>query len=107
MKSSSTQLLPANSVLMSSRAPIGYLAISLCEMTTNQGFKSIVPDVSEMAEFILWSLDALMDGIKERSSGTTFKEISGSEFGKTLVPIAPLGEQVRIVKALGSSLSCL
>ena len=107
LKSSSTQLLPANSVLMSSRAPIGYLAISLCEMTTNQGFKSIVPDVSEMAEFILWSLDALMDGIKERSSGTTFKEISGSEFGKTLVPIAPLGEQARIVKALGSSLSCL
>jgi type I restriction enzyme S subunit len=43
------------------------------------------------------ALDGLMDGIKKRASGTTFKEVSGSEFGETLIPIPPLTEQVCII----------
>ena len=82
---------------MSSRAPIGYLAITECALATNQGFKSIIPITIETNTWIMLALDGLMDGIKKRASGTTFKEVSGSEFGETLIPIPPLTEQVCII----------
>ncbi len=97
---SSAQLMPSESVLMSSRAPVGYLALSTSPLATNQGFKSIVPQNKEMAPWILCILSARIDDIKRRASGTTFKEISGSEFGITLLPIPPYDEQSRIVTAL-------
>ena len=97
LSGSSAQLMPAGTVVMSSRAPIGYLAIADCQIATNQGFKSIAPTIVKTNEWILLALDALMDDIKRRASGTTFKEISGSEFGETLVPLPPLPEQERII----------
>ena len=97
LSGSSAQLMPAGTVVMSSRAPIGYLAIADCQIATNQGFKSIVPTIVKTNEWILLALDALMDDIKRRASGTTFKEISGSEFGETLVPLPPFPEQERII----------
>ncbi|MBM6683674.1 restriction endonuclease subunit S [Collinsella intestinalis] len=100
LSSSSAQLLPPGSVVMSSRAPIGYLAITACALATNQGFKSLVPVERSLSKWVLVCLDALMEDIKRRASGTIFKEISGSEFGETLVPIAPLVEQARILAEL-------
>ena len=100
LSSSSAQLLPPGSVVMSSRAPIGYLAITACALATNQGFKSLVPVERSLSKWVLVCLDALMEDIKRRASGTIFKEISGSEFGETLVPIAPLAEQARILAEL-------
>ena len=100
LSSSSAQLLPPGSVVMSSRAPIGYLAITACALTTNQGFKSLVPVERSLSKWVLVCLDALMEDIKRRASGTIFKEISGSEFGETLVPIAPLAEQARILSKM-------
>ena len=94
---SSAQLMPAGTVVMSSRAPIGYLAIAECPIATNQGFKSVVPTLVDTNVWIMLSLDALMDDIKKRASGTTFKEISGSEFGETLIPLPPLPEQACII----------
>lgn len=94
---SSACLMPPGSVVMSSRAPIGYLAITECALATNQGFKSIIPITIETNTWIMLALDGLMDGIKKRASGTTFKEVSGSEFGETLIPIPPLTEQVCII----------
>ena len=94
---SSARLMPAGTVLYSSRAPIGYIAIAGNDICTNQGFKSLVPVNTEMSEYIYYCLISRTNNIVSRASGTTFKEISGSEFGRTVVPIPPLAEQQRIV----------
>ena len=104
---SSAALMPVGSILYSSRAPIGYVVIASNEISTNQGFKSLVPAIDGINEFIYYALKALTPDIKNRATGTTFKEISGSEFGKTLFPLPPLAEQKRIVEKLETILSTL
>ena len=89
--------MPKGTVLYSSRAPIGYIAIAANDICTNQGFKSLVPANTEINKYMYYCLIARTDDIKARASGTTFKEISGAGFGATLVPLPPLGEQKRIV----------
>ena len=80
LKDASLNILPLNSVLMSSRAPIGYLAINRKECTTNQGFKSIVCDKGYASEYVYYVLKNNMKIIEANASGSTFKEISGSVF---------------------------
>lgn len=92
--------MPAGSILYSSRAPIGYVVISTNPISTNQGFKSLVPAVSGISEFYYFVLKARTADIKQRATGTTFKEISGYDFGDTLVPLPPLAEQQRIVEQI-------
>lgn len=94
---SSARLMPAGSILYSSRAPIGYVVISRNEISTNQGFKSLVPYKELNNRFYYYVLRAITPDIVSRATGTTFKEISGTEFGETLVPLPPLTEQKRIV----------
>jgi type I restriction enzyme S subunit len=77
MKGASLTLLPAGTVLMSSRAPIGYTAIARNPVTTNQGFKSFVPSKGYSTEFIYYTLNHLMKIIEQNASGSTFKEVSG------------------------------
>lgn len=77
-KSSSTQMLPANTVLFSSRAPIGYVAIAANEMCTNQGFKSIIPNSKVDYLFLYYLLKHKKNAIEGMGSGTTFKEVSGN-----------------------------
>lgn len=97
LQKSSAQLMPKGTVLFSSRAPIGYIAIADNDISTNQGFKSIVPFDMRCNEYIYYCLQVRLNDIKHRASGTTFKEISGAEFGKTMIPFPPLAEQHRIV----------
>lgn len=78
MDSCSTQLLPKNTVLFSSRAPIGYVAIAEKEMCTNQGFKSVIPNENVDYLFLYYLLKYNKDKIDAMGSGTTFKEVSGS-----------------------------
>lgn len=78
LKSCSTQLMPAHTVLFSSRAPIGYVAIAEHEVCTNQGFKSVVPSESTDYMFLYYLLKYNKDKIENLGSGTTFKEVSGS-----------------------------
>ncbi|ADU94765.1 restriction endonuclease subunit S [Geobacillus sp. Y412MC52] len=85
LKNSSAKLLPKGTVLFSSRAPIGYIAIAKNEVTTNQGFKSVIPHKDIGSEFVFQVLKYNKDLIESRASGTTFKEISGGELKK--VPI--------------------
>ena len=99
LEKSSAQLLPTGSVLMSSRAPIGYLGIAANPIATNQGFKSVALIDNAMNRWLICVLEAIIDSIAKRASGTTFKEISGSEFGKTLVPLPPAEEQTRILSS--------
>lgn len=100
LQKSSARLMPKGTVLFSSRAPIGYIAIAKNKICTNQGFKSVVPFIMHCNEYIYYCLQARIKDIQLRASGTTFKEISGSEFGKTMIPLPPLAEQHRIVAKL-------
>ena len=100
LNSSSAQLLPTNTVLYSSRAPIGYVAITKNVVSTNQGFKSIVPVNTDMSIYLYYCLKARTDNIIMRATGTTFKEISGSEMGETIIPLPPLREQERLCRKI-------
>ena len=72
-QSCSTRLLPKNSILFSSRAPIGYIAIARNEMCTNQGFKSIIANADTDYLFLFYLLKFNKDKIEAMGSGTTFK----------------------------------
>lgn len=74
----SAQLMPKHSVLFTSRAPIGYVAIADGEVCTNQGFKSVVPNENTDYLFLYYLLRYNKDMIEGLGSGTTFKEVSGS-----------------------------
>jgi len=98
LEKSSAQLMPKGTVLFSSRAPIGYTAIASNPLSTNQGFKSCIPYVMQMNEYIYYYLTYSAKKINEQASGTTFKEVSGSEVANFLLPLPPLREQKRIVE---------
>ena len=97
LQRSSTQMLPAGSVLISSRAPVGYCVVAEVPVCTNQGFKSLrlkAPiDPFFIRYFVLYAKRRLNDA----ASGTTFKELSGRAMEQIVFPLAPLSEQHRIV----------
>ena len=95
---SSAKLMPEGSVVYSSRAPIGHIAIAAHELCTNQGCKSFVPDAQFITtEWAYYMLIARTMDIQSRASGTTFKEISGKGVGETWVSLPSIAEQQRIV----------
>ena len=103
LKSCSTQLLPKNTVLFSSRAPIGYVAIAANDVCTNQGFKSVIPNENTNPLFLYYLLKYNKDKIEGMGSGTTFKEVSGNTM-KNIVVSVPTDKKVqeRISSMLGS-----
>lgn len=103
LKSCSTQLMPPNSVLFSSRAPIGYIAIAANEVCTNQGFKSVIPNENTDPLFLFYLLKYNKDKIEGMGSGTTFKEVSGNTM-KNIVVNVPTDKKVqeKIASILGS-----
>ena len=78
LKDAGLKLYPEGTVLMSSRAPVGYLAISTKEITTNQGFKSFIPDKKYGKNYIYYTLQNNLKVIEQHASGSTFKEISAT-----------------------------
>ena len=74
--SCSTHLLPPNTILMSSRAPIGLLSIAKTELCTNQGFKSFVPQAENISTYLYYYLNIHIEQIEQLGTGTTFKEVS-------------------------------
>lgn len=103
LKSCSTQLMPPNSVLFSSRAPIGYIAIAANEVCTNQGFKSVIPNENTDSLLLFYLLKYNKDKIEGMGSGTTFKEVSGNTM-KNIVVNVPTDKKVqeKIAAILGS-----
>ena len=105
---SSAKLLPAGTVIFSSRAPIGYAAIAQCDCTTNQGCKSFVPNKAVItSEWGYFSMIWATPNMKSRASEMTFKEISGKGVGETWIPLPPVQEQLRIVNKLSKILSII
>lgn len=87
LDNSSTKLLPQKTVLFSSRAPIGYISISNNEITTNQGFKSVIPDKNYPFWFIYELLKSETPKIINEANGSTFKEISGGKLKQHIISI--------------------
>ena len=101
LNSCSAKMMPAHSVLFSSRAPIGYIAIAGQEMCTNQGFKSVVPNDNIDYMFLYYLLKYNKDKIEAMGSGTTFKEVSGSTMKEIEVTVPEsLDEQKKIAAVL-------
>ncbi len=102
LKSCSTQLMPKNTVLFSSRAPIGYVAIAENELCTNQGFKSVIPNKDTDTLFLYYLLKYNKDAIENMGSGTTFKEVSGNTMKNIVIKVPSYEEQKKIGALLGS-----
>ena len=99
---SSARVLPKDTVLVSSRAPVGYVAIAGGPVATNQGFRSLVLKDGHSPEFFYYLLKSNTALLESRASGSTFKELSGSSFKGIEFPIPPPVEQRRIAEALGA-----
>ena len=102
LKNSSARILPKGSILLTSRAPIGYLAIAEQELCTNQGFKSLILKQGNNSEFFYYLLKNNIEYIKNMSSGSTFAEISGSQVKNLEFSIPPLETQEKIAKVLSA-----
>ncbi len=100
LRDSSAQLLPSNSVILSSRAPIGHLVINIGPMATNQGCKGLVPGRHIEHKFLYYYLSSIVDLLNSLGTGTTFKELSGSKLKEVKIPLPPLPEQQRIIAIL-------
>jgi len=103
LRNSSARLLPKGTVLLTSRAPIGYVAIAKNEITTNQGFKSLVlkEDYADN-EFIYYWIKNNIDYLQSIGTGTTFAEISGRVVKDIEISLPPLSEQKSIAAVLSS-----
>lgn len=100
-------ILPPGTVLFSSRAPIGYVAIAANELATNQGFKSFVPPQGVSSEYLHYYLQYAKPLAIELASGTTFPEISGKRAAEIPFALAPEKGQQRIAAKLDELFSDL
>jgi type I restriction enzyme S subunit len=107
LRRSSARLVPKGSVLMTSRASIGYVAIAGAEVTTNQGFASFITSGAVYNSFLAYWLWSQRDGFIQQATGTTFKEITKSKLRPIAFPLAPLPEQHRIVAKIEELLTSL
>lgn len=107
LNNSSAKILPAGTVCLSSRAPIGYVAIAKNPLCTNQGFKNFLPAKSYHSHFLYWYLKKSKKDLESYASGTTFLEISGARAAQIKFPLPPLAEQERIVARIERLFSCL
>ncbi|WP_096028165.1 restriction endonuclease subunit S [Campylobacter lanienae] len=103
LKNSSAKILPKGTILFSSRAPIGYVAIAQNEISTNQGFKNLTPNESVISEYVYYYLLGSKNLAEQSASGTTFKEISATAFSNLPIPLPPLSEQKAIADKLDDS----
>lgn len=101
LKSCAATILPLNSVLFSSRAPIGHVAMNTVPMATNQGFKSFVPKANKIhSKFLFHWLRKNRHYLESLGNGATFKEVSKAIVARIEIPLPPLPEQQRIAAVL-------
>lgn len=90
LKAASLTIMPKGTILLSSRAPIGYMAISREVVTTNQGFKSFIPNKGYSTPYIYYTVKNAIPTIVNHSSGSTFKEVSGSVLKEIYICLPPV-----------------
>jgi type I restriction enzyme S subunit len=100
LNSCSTSLLPAKSVILSSRAPIGHVVINEVPMATNQGCKGIVPGPRLHYAYLYHYLRRSRSKLQAMGTGATFKEVSAAKVKSVTIPLPPLPEQKRIAAIL-------
>lgn len=100
LKNSSAKLLPENSVILSSRAPIGHLAINRKKMATNQGCKGLIPSSNLETLFLYYFLKNSVKLLNDLGSGTTFKELSGTKLAEVIIYLPKISEQKAVVNKL-------
>ena len=102
LHNSNAKLLPAGTVLLTTRAPVGYLAIAKNEIAVNQGFKGLIANKHIDNVFLYYLLKRNVDYLKANSSGTTFGELSKASLKSISFCIPPLSEQKAIAEILSS-----
>lgn len=103
LQNCSTKLSPPKSVILSSRAPIGHLAINLRPMATNQGCKTLIPSATLDFLYLYYFLSHSKQLLNDLGSGTTFKELSSSKLSEVPIPLPPLAIQKAIVAKLDAA----
>ncbi|MEM3833322.1 MAG: restriction endonuclease subunit S [Thermoprotei archaeon] len=104
LKSKGLKLVPENSLLFTSRATIGYLAINKVKVAINQGIISLIPkkDTNADTTFFYYFLQKLRNYFENLAGGSTYKEISMSTFSNINVPLPSYQEQEKIAKILST-----
>lgn len=100
---SSAKVIPENSVILSTRAPIGHVVINSKPMAFNQGCRGLVPSDAITAEYLYYFLRLSKKLLNELGTGTTFKELSTGALSKVKLPLPSLAEQRRIVEKLDAA----
>ena len=100
LSKSSARLVPEGSVILSTRAPIGHLALNAVPMAFNQGCRGLVPGGGLLSIYLYYFLLSRRKELNDRGTGTTFKELSATNLKSLPIPIPPLEEQKRIVAIL-------
>ncbi|EAC0416568.1 TPA: restriction endonuclease [Salmonella enterica] len=99
-KSAATYMLPVGTVLLTSRAPIGNVAIAGIELCTNQGFKSLIPGQNVHSKYLYHCIKKFVPQLELLGNGATFKEVSKRVVEDFEIPLPPLEEQKRIAAIL-------
>ena len=102
LKNCSSELLPCDSVIISTRAPIGHLTINKNKMAINQGCKGLVPNLLNYSDFLYYSLWRNKEKLKDLGAGNTFKELSSSSLKNFEICVPTLIEQKKIADCLSS-----
>ena len=99
VRSSAAKIIPANSVVVSSRATIGRIGINRIPLATNQGFKNVVIEDATQAipEYVALALTKLVPTMQAQASGATYKEIIKSRFVELRIPLPSLETQQTII----------
>ncbi len=100
LEKSSAKILPPNSVLLTTRAPVGYVAIARNDISTNQGFRSVIPKKGVSSEYLYYLLKNNTYYLKSHASGTTFGELAGSTLKSLKFAFPDFDEQKSIAKIL-------
>lgn len=101
--SCSTTLVPKNTILLTSRAPIGYLAIAKNDLCTNQGFKSLICNQSKVLPlYLFYWLSTKIEFLKSISGGATFKELSKTSLENVVMDLPNIVQQQHIVDTIGT-----
>ncbi|MGB4800659.1 MAG: restriction endonuclease subunit S [Candidatus Saccharimonadales bacterium] len=103
VQNSSAKIIPAHSVVLSTRAPIGHVAVNTEPMAFNQGCRGLIPSKKLLVEYLYYFLKYSKEKLNELGTGTTFRELSAGVLKDVEIPLSSLDEQRRVVERLDAA----